>query len=335
MKTLTSILALCLGWLCLAPSALGQTEKLQVVTTLPDLAGIVREVGGDRVEVQAICKGTENVHAVRLKPSHVVATSRADMFCQVGLSLEHAWVPGLLQTARNEKIQPGQPGFVTVSRGFQPIDVPESLSRRHAVDIHPEGNPHMHLSHIAGRHMAEHIYQALVRLSPGDQAMFQARYEAFVQRCKQAEARWSQLAKKLKGRQCLQYHSEYDYLLRDLGITRLGTLEPKPGVPPTPKHLQSLVELVRGLDESVTVVPILAANWTNQRTIDRLVDTAPRCTKCLLPAMTQKGETWLDMMEAAHRKIAKAYQVPYPVDAEEGTAEANPSKVKKEVVGTR
>ncbi len=315
--------------------AFGQTETIQVVTTIPDLADIVREIGGDRVEVLSICKGTENVHAVRLKPSHVVATSRADMFCQVGLSLEHAWVPGLLQTARNRKIQPGQPGFVTVSAGWKPIDVPKSLSRRHAVDIHPEGNPHVHLSHGAGRHMAEHIFQALVKLSPQDKGDFQSRRDAFVRQCQQAERRWEQLAKELKGRQCLQFHSEFDYLLKDLGIVRLGTLEPKPGVPPTPKHIQDLVKMVRGLDASTEIVPVFATSWTNQRTIDRLVDTAPRCTKCLLPGMTQRGQSWLEMMEAAHKKIAQAYQVTYPIPSDGKAAEAGSDKKKKEVVGTR
>ncbi len=111
--------------LALASSSLASSapqDPLKAVATLPDIADLVREIGGTRVQVKTICKGTENVHAVRLKPSHVVMTSRCEAFFQVGLSLEHAWVPGLVKTSRNRKIQAGKPGLVTVSEGMTVTD---------------------------------------------------------------------------------------------------------------------------------------------------------------------------------------------------------------------
>ena len=88
-------------------------DKIRVVATLPDLADLAREIGGDRVDVKALARPGQNLHAVRVKPSHLVALSKADLFLQVGLSLEHAWVPGLLQTARNRDVLPGMKGFVS------------------------------------------------------------------------------------------------------------------------------------------------------------------------------------------------------------------------------
>src|SRR5262249_30820635 len=114
-------------------------ERLRVVTTLPDLADIASQIGGERVEVQSLYKGKENTHALTAKPSHLVAMSRADVFIQVGLSLETSIVPGLMESARNAKIQPGAPGFISVSNGWEALDVPTNLSRK-AGDVHPQGN---------------------------------------------------------------------------------------------------------------------------------------------------------------------------------------------------
>ena len=324
MNRLPSILLCLLGLLALAPTGQAQQAKLKVIATIPDIATLVREVGGDRVEVKSICKGTENVHAVRLKPSHLVAASRSDMFFQVGLSLEHAWVPGLLQTVRNRKIQPGSPGHVTVSHGIQPIQVPVSLSREFAADVHPEGNPHFYISHGAGRHIAQRVYLALAKASPQDEPKFKANLEAFVAKSKKAEARWKELGKLLKGRKCVQFHSEFDYLLQDLGVEVLGTLEPKPGVPPTPRHVQKMVKKVREQGTKAGTIPVFATPWMNQRPIHQLIKATPNCTKCLLPSMTPRNGSWLEMMEAAHVTIAKAFDVPYPPKAEK---EAVPASV--------
>ncbi len=305
-------------------SAAFPADKLKVVTTIPDLADIARAVGGERVEVKSICKGTENIHAVRVKPSHVVAISRCDVFIQVGLSLEHSWVPGLLQTARNKSIEPGATGHVTVSTGFEAMDVPKDLSRQNAVDIHPDGNPHIHLAHGAGRYFAKGILDALVRVSPGDKATFQANFERYEAQCKLAEARWALLAKALKGKACVQYHQEFNYLLRDLGLKVLISLESKPGVPPTPGHLQKVVRTIRTYVEAnpTAKIPILSAPWTNAQVAKKVVGATKNCSELRLAPMTGKGGTWLGMMEEAHKKMAKAYGVKYPIEVpEEGPKE--------------
>src|SRR5688572_29874785 len=114
-KLITALMAAA----CLAGGA--RADKLKVVATIPDLADVARAIGGELVEVTSICQGRENVHSVRPAPSHLVALSRADVLVQQGLALEATWLPGLLQAARNEKIEPGQPGFVNVSEGWEAI----------------------------------------------------------------------------------------------------------------------------------------------------------------------------------------------------------------------
>ncbi|MFT4648844.1 MAG: zinc/manganese transport system substrate-binding protein [Glaciecola sp.] len=308
--------------LVLSASALGSPTRaqdpLKAVTTLPDIAGLVATIGGDQVQVKAICKGTENVHAVRLKPSHVVMTSRCDLFFQVGLSLEHAWVPGLIKTSRNRKIQAGQPGLVTLSQGLAVLNVPASLSRREGADLHPEGNPHVNLAHNAGRHMAAIIRDTLTRMRPEKKADFERRFKAFESQSLKAEARWAKLASALQGRKVIVYHTEFTYLLNNLGLKVIATIEPKPGVPPTPRHLTEVIQTAR---KNPGVV-ILTAAWSNNRAVDRVVD-AGKGKKLVLASMARTDQSWLQSMEAMHVALAKAFEVPYGMEAE---VKATPEK---------
>ncbi|MEZ5974581.1 MAG: metal ABC transporter substrate-binding protein [Planctomycetota bacterium] len=316
MKLLHALLAV------LALASPSFADKLKVVTTLPDLADLAQIVGGDQVDVTAICKGTENVHAVRLKPSHVVATSKCDCFVQMGLSLEHAWVPGLLKTARNPRLEPGKPGLVTATAGFAALDVPESLSRKEGVDLHPEGNPHVNLDPTAGRHMARQIHASLCALRPEAKAKFDANLKAFETASTEAEARWKALAGELKGRPAVVYHSEFTYLLRSLGVEVIATIEPKPGVPPTPGHLAEVLATVQKRAEAGQPIAVLTAAWSQGSAVDRVAEASPVCKKVVLASMAAEGTSWLANMEALHRKLAQAYGVQYPVPDAPGAGES-------------
>lgn len=287
-------------------------DPLQVLCTVPDLADLVSRIGGEHVEAQAIAKGTQNIHAVRLKPSHVVAASRADAFVEVGLSLEHAWVPGLLETARNADIRPGAPGFVNVSEGWTAIQVPTELSRRNTADLHPDGNPHINLDPRGGRHMARAIHAALVRLRPRAEAELDANLATYEERLDEAEARWSKLAEALRGRKVVAYHKEFDYLFRALGLELVGTVESKPGVPPTPRHIAGLVQAMRA--DGVEVV--VTAPWSNNRSVEDLCDKTG-AARVELPSMvggTEAASDWIAMMDQIHGRLARAYGVAWPND---------------------
>lgn len=300
--------------LAFSPFAQGSptsSEKpIKAVATLPDIADLIEVIGGDQVQVKAICKGTENVHAVRLKPSHVVMTSRCDVFFQVGLSLEHAWVPGLIKTSRNRKIQAGQPGLITLSAGLEVLNVPASLSRREGADLHPDGNPHVNLARGAGRHMAGHIRDVLSKLRPSGKDAFETNYKTFEALSLKAEARWAKLTEQLRGRKVIVYHTEFTYLMADLGLEVIATIESKPGVPPTPGHLMKVIQIARANPGVV----ILTAAWSNNRAVARVVD-AGHGKKLVLASMARTGQSWLESMEALHVGLAKAFGVPYGKDA--------------------
>jgi ABC-type Zn uptake system ZnuABC Zn-binding protein ZnuA len=285
----------------------GAADPLRVVATISDLADLVHEIGGERVEVTTIARGKENLHAVVARPSHLVAMSRADLFVEIGLSLEVGFVPGLLEGARNERIRPGAPGFVNVSEGWSAIAVPTEVSRK-AGDIHPQGNPHLNLDPRGGRHMAERILAGLSRVDPGSQAAYQQRFDAFVARVGQAEQRWTAAAQSWKGRKVVVYHNEYDYLAAAHGIDIVGTVEYKPGIPPTPNHITRLIADMKAKDCKT----ILTAIWSNNNDVARIAEeTGAKVVELPNQCGAMKGaETWIGMMDVVHQRLGAAFGNP-------------------------
>ena len=286
----------------LAPGALG--AQLKVVATIPDLADIAREIGGPRVEVMSIAKGTENIHSVSIKPSHLAAVNRADLLIQVGLSLEHAYVPGLLEKGRNKRIQPGSPGFVNCSVGWKAIDIPEEVDRGKAADIHLLGNPHMNLDPRGGAHMAQRILEGLERVDPKHAEEYQGRYRAYAARLDEAAARWAKLGARLKGAKVVVYHNDFTYFARHYGMEVVASVEPKPGVPPAPRDLARVVETMR--KEGVKLV--LTAKWSNNKDV-RFVAEKAGAQVLEIPTMVygvQGADTWIGMMDHLHTSLVAA-----------------------------
>ncbi|MHC4894146.1 MAG: metal ABC transporter substrate-binding protein [Planctomycetota bacterium] len=243
-------------------------DEVVVLATIPDLGDIAERVGGERVEVTTVARGTENIHAVALRPSSLVAANRADLFLQVGLSLEHAWVPGLLERSRNRGIQPGQAGFVNTSDGFPAIQIPEVISRSQAVDLHPQGNPHINLDPRAGRHFAEAVLTGLTRVDPDSAEAYRAGHARYLGELSEAEKRWAPVLERLRGSRVVAYHGEFAYLAASAGIEVVALLEPKPGVPPTPGHLANVVRQMRELEVDV----VLTAKWSNGSAVRRIAE---------------------------------------------------------------
>lgn len=288
-------------FLC-APSALA--AKLRVVATIPDLADIAREIGGERVEVTSLTKGRENLHAVSVRPSQLVALSRADVLVQVGLSLESAFLPGLLENARNPKIRPGQPGFVNASVGWEALDVPAVVTRKDG-DVHPDGNPHLNLDPRGGRQIAQRILLGLVASDPEGKSVYEARAAAYGKKLDEAEARWNAAAKPWKGRKIAVYHKEYDYLAARYGLEIVGTLETKPGIPPTPGHLAELVAAMKAAGDVV----ILTAPWSNGGEVEQV---AKATGAAVVELPNQCGgiagtDTWIGMQDLVHERLARAF----------------------------
>lgn len=303
-RTTSPLLALLLLFVASAFAPARAGDRLKVVASIPDLADLLNEIGGERVDVSSLAKGRENLHAVVARPSHLVAMSRADAFFEVGLSLETAFVPGLLEGCGNPKVRPGGSGFFNCSEGWAAIQVPTTLSRQGG-DLHPQGNPHMNLSPRGGRALADRVLAGLVALEPQSKEYFETRHADFVKRLDAAQARWNEMAAQWKGRKIVEYHQEYNYFADAYGIEIVANLEVKPGIPPTPNHLAEVIDLMKS--EKCDV--IVTAQWSQNSFVTRVAEAAD-AKVVELPNMCggMKGaETWISMMDLMHERLAEAF----------------------------
>jgi ABC-type Zn uptake system ZnuABC Zn-binding protein ZnuA len=228
--------------------------KLNVVTSTEDLASIAREVGGDRVSVTALARGYQDPHFVEPKPSFILAMNRADLYIAVGRELEIGWLPPLLTSSRNAKIQPGSRGYLDASQNVRILEIPTGQITRAMGDVHPLGNPHYWLEPGNGRLIAQAIRNKLTELAPGDKALFAQRYDAFDQRLAAAEKRWDTLMAPYKGAKIVTYHRSWPNFMARFGLEVVGYVEPKPGIPPSPAHTLDLVEEMKRSDVKLIAV---------------------------------------------------------------------------------
>jgi len=271
--------------------------KLTVVTTIPDLAAIAQEIGGEKVKVQSIAKGYQDPHYVEAKPSYMVQVNQADLLVYVGLQLEIGWLPLLIQGARNPQINPGAKGNLDSSKAIQVLEVPSGELDRSMGDIHPEGNPHYWLDPRNGVLIGQQILDRLKLLSPKDGAYFENNFKTFRDTLTAQIADWEKRIAPFKGIQVVSYHKQFEYLMNWLGFSAVGYVEEKPGIPPTAKHLASLVDLMK--ERGIKI--ILIANFTDPK-IAQLVAEKSGAKLVVLPTSVG-GEEGIDTYSKLFERI--------------------------------
>src|SRR4051812_48955217 len=239
MSTVKWITALALSLLAAAPA--WAQGKLNVVTTTEDLAAIAREVGGDRVTVEAIARGYQDPHFVEAKPSFILKLQRADVLIVVGRELEIGWLPPLQQQSRNGRIQVGGDGYLDASLTASILEMPSGQITRAMGDVHPLGNPHYWLDPENGKRVAKAIADKFSQLRPNDRALFQQRLGDFTARLDAAEKRWAGLMAPYKGLKVVTYHRSFPNFAERFGLDIIGYVEPRPGIPPSPQHTLDLI----------------------------------------------------------------------------------------------
>lgn len=231
-------------------------KKIKVVTSIPDLADIVRQVGGERVETFAIAKGYQDPHFVDAKPSYMIKLQKANLFIQVGLDLEIGWVPPLLEGARNRRILWGGSGYVDASQGVSLLQVPrgDPAKLRAQGDIHIYGNPHYWLDPVNGKMIAENVANALIRISPEEESYFQQNLQTFKQKIDVALAGWLEAMRPYFGVEVYAYHNSWPYFEQRFGFKIAGFIEPKPGIPPTPKYLVKVIKHMKSKNIKIIMI---------------------------------------------------------------------------------
>ena len=219
--------------------------KLNVVATLPDYGAIAEAIGGDKVKVTSLAKGTEDPHFVDARPSFIRVLNQADVLIEGGAELEIGWLPPLVNSARNAKILSDAPGHVVVSRGIRLIDVPSGPVDRSMGDVHPAGNPHYNLDPANGKAIAANIAAAFGKLDSANAPFYDANLKKFNDRLDTKLAEWTKAMEPFRGTKVLTYHKSFDYFLERFGLVLAGTIEPKPGIEPSPTHINALIPRAR------------------------------------------------------------------------------------------
>lgn len=214
---------------------------LDVVTTVPDLAAIARDIGGDKVKVTALSLPTQDPHWVDAKPSLTLALNKADLLLAVGLELEAGWLPTLQTGARNARVQRGGAGYLECAAHVAVRETPHGQVDRSMGDIHPGGNPHYLHDPRAARACARAIADTMSALDPGNAAAYRAGFEAFAKRLDDRIKAWEQRMQPFRGTRVITYHRSWIYLTEWLGLVEVATLEPKPGIPPSPRHVAQVI----------------------------------------------------------------------------------------------
>src|SRR3989441_2189031 len=235
------MLVLIPGLLATAPAF----ADLKVATSLTDLASVAQLVGAKHVSAQSLCRGYEDPHFVPAKPSLMKAIQHADVFVSTGLELDSGWLPLVLPGSRNPKIQPGAKGFVDASEGVDVLEKPVGTVSRAEGDIHPLGNPHYYADPKSLEVVADHLAEVFSQLDAANAADYAANAKAFDERMEASLAKWEKQMAPYKGASVVTYHKNFVYFANRFGLRLFGTVEPKPGIPPSPHYLSEVAEAMK------------------------------------------------------------------------------------------
>ena len=246
--------AACLAAANMVGSAVAATPApLRVVTTTTDLKALAEAVGGDRVQVVSLAPPTQDPHTVEAKPGHVEALRAAQLFVRVGLGHDR-WVVPAVEKANNQKILPGQPGFVNASAGVELLEPVPPGARPGIGHVHGGGNPHYWLDPDNAAPITAAILAGLRRIAPRDAPAFAANREAFLARLAEGRDRWVKALAPFAGARLVAFHNSWPYFARRFRLEVAGFIEPRPGVPPPPSHLAELIERMKRHQIRVVIV---------------------------------------------------------------------------------
>jgi zinc/manganese transport system substrate-binding protein len=320
----------------------GSDNTPLILTTTTDLADITRIIVGPLADVKSIATGKEDPHFLAARPGYIVQARNADAWIRVGLELEIGWEGPILRDSRNLKIQEGAAGHIDASTNVLVLDVPEGPVTRDMGDVHPFGNPHYWLDPLNGRVLARTIASRLGNLFPRHSATFQENFKSFERQLdvamfgpalveryggdhlwqlllqekplpveeiseKGTEASgWYGLIKPYQGQSIVTYHRSWIYLARRFGLATPIELEPKPGIPPSSKHLAQVVETVRAQNIRV----ILQEPFYSRKAADFIADQTGAAV--VLCSNTVNGSdqvlSYLQLIDHVVRSLSRAME---------------------------
>lgn len=239
-------------------------SKIQVVTTLPDIAEIASKVGGNSVSVESLLNGNEDPHYAESRPSYILKLRKADLVCFVGMELESAWLLKSLERSGNKKAQDGI-SRCDLGKKIEALDIPTGVVNRSLGDVHAHGNPHYLLSPKRIQVVANAIAQELSQIAPDKKETFEKNAADFN---KSIQTLYESLQKDIKAAVVMEYHKEFTYFFNDYGLKSWGSLEEKPGMPPSSKRIADVA--IKAKADGVKV--LLATPSSPHKVLERFTE---------------------------------------------------------------
>ena len=264
------------------------SDALEVFACEPEWGALVKELAGENANITVATTAFQDPHRLQARPSLIAATRRADLLICTGADLEIGWLPLLLRRAGNPDIQPGRPGHFMAADHVRKLEIPALVDRSQG-DIHPQGNPHIHLNPNNILRIADKLAERLRVLDPANAGDYVRRLQEFQSRWETAITGWEERGESLRGLRLVPHHTSFSYLADWLDLDIVATLEPKPGVPPSAAHLAGLLQT-------------LSPN--------------PPAAVIRTPYSNEKPSSWL-----TERLDVRALRLPYTVNEADGPAD--------------
>jgi ABC-type Zn uptake system ZnuABC Zn-binding protein ZnuA len=302
MKNILLIIPLLIAWASVGVCQ----DKLKIVTTLSSYADIAQTIGGDLVETSSIASPRFNPHFIEAKPSDVLKLKRATLFIHSGLDLE-AWRGPLVDAAARAEIRAGGSAQLDLSTGITILEKPQGQVSRAEGDIHIYGNPHYWIDPRNGAIIAQEIGAKLEEIDPAHAAIYKTNADQFLAKLNSKIAEWQKEVVSLKDKEVIGYHNEWVYLMKFLGMHMGQFLEPKPGIPPTPKQIEVLTDYAKQHDikgiVQATFYPDDAAKNLAQRTGAKVL------LLCQNVGELPQASDYISMIDYNINQIRSAYQL--------------------------
>ncbi|MBI4549842.1 MAG: zinc ABC transporter substrate-binding protein [Candidatus Omnitrophica bacterium] len=277
--------------------------KLKIVATTSTFASLAESVAGERAEIYFIASPKQNIHYIEPTPKDVLKVKRADVFIHAGLDLELAWREPLLHAAANPLFLGGGKQAIDVSKGVVFKDVPASISRA-AGDIHLYGNPHYWMDPENAKVIVRNIAEGLAAVRPEEADHYRENARRLTAEIDAKLAEWMTRLAPFKGEPVVTYHRNWIYFTERFGFAVVGELEPKPGIPPLPKHLAGLEKTMR--EKSVKV--IFRESYEESRSTRKLAEETGAKVLWLVQSVGEYKEIgdYISMMEYNVRTLENA-----------------------------
>ncbi|WP_252177823.1 zinc ABC transporter substrate-binding protein [Endozoicomonas sp. 4G] len=279
---------------------------LTVFACEPEWAALSAEIAPEAT-IYTATTALQDPHHIQARPGLISKMRKADIAVCSGAELEIGWLPVLQMKSANPNVQSGDKGLFFAADQIETIDKLEKVDPTMG-DVHPQGNPHLHLDPYRMVKVAQALAERMAKLDPQHKDEYLANAKKLSEEWETHIKRWEKEAAPLKGKTLITYHSDFDYLLKWLGVNVAADLEPKPGLPPSTRHLASLLEL----SEKTHIDAIVYASYQDRKGADWLSQKAgvPAIELPMTVGGSEQSSNLISLYDDLIQKLLKATSAP-------------------------